>query len=414
MSTPRAALTHAPVTQFSSVDGELCAGGVPLGRLAARAGRTPFYVYDRQLVSARVAALRAALPPAIRLHYAVKANPMPALLAHLAPLVDGFDVASAGEMAKALDAGMAAANISFAGPGKRHEELAQALAAGVVLNIESARELEAVTRIAAQTGYTARVAIRVNPGFDLKTSGMKMGGGPQPFGIDAEEVPALLRGMSGGACEFTGFHIYAGSQNLRAEAISAALRQSFELVLQLAKSAPAPVRSVNLGGGFGIPYFPGEAPLDLAPVTAALADIAAQAAAQLPGAELVIELGRYLVGEAGLYVTRIVDKKKSRGRQYLVTDGGLNHHLAASGNFGQVIRKNYPVCIGNRMGQPVASLPATVVGPLCTPLDVLADAVLLPQAEVGDLIVVFQSGAYGASASPLHFLGHPPAVEMLV
>ena len=414
MSTPRAALTHAPVTQFSSVDGELCAGGVPLGRLAARAGRTPFYVYDRQLVSARVAALREALPPAIRLHYAVKANPMPALLAHLAPLVDGFDVASTGEMAKALDAGMAAASISFAGPGKRHEELAQALAAGVVLNIESARELEAVTRIAAQTGYTARLAIRVNPGFDLKTSGMKMGGGPQPFGIDAEEVPALLRGMSGGACEFTGFLIYAGSQNLRAEAISAALRQSFELVLQLAKSAPAPVRSVNLGGGFGIPYFPGEAPLDLAPVTAALADIAAQAAAQLPGAELVIELGRYLVGEAGLYVTRIVDKKKSRGRQYLVTDGGLNHHLAASGNFGQVIRKNYPVCIGNRMGQPVASLPATVVGPLCTPLDVLADAVLLPQAEVGDLIVVFQSGAYGASASPLHFLGHPPAVEMLV
>ena len=414
MSTPRAALTHAPITQFSNVDGELCVSGVPLGRLAARAGRTPFYVYDRQLISARVASLRTMLPQTIRLHYAVKANPMPALLAHLAPLVDGFDVASAGEMAKALDAGMAAANISFAGPGKRHEELAQALAAGVVLNIESARELDAATRIAEQTGYTARVAIRVNPGFDLKTSGMKMGGGPQPFGIDAEEVPALLRRMTRGACEFTGFHIYAGSQNLRAEAIGAALRQSFELVLRLAQSAPAPVRSVNLGGGFGVPYFPGEAPLDLAPVAATLTDIAAQAATQLPGAELVIELGRYLVGEAGLYVTRVVDKKISRGRQYLVTDGGLNHHLAASGNFGQVIRKNYPVCIGNRMGQPPTSLPATVVGPLCTPLDVLADAAQLPDAEVGDLIVVFQSGAYGASASPLNFLGHPPAVEMLV
>ena len=414
MSTPRTALTHAPVTQFSIVDGELCVGGVPLGRLSARAGRTPFYAYDRSLVSQRIAVLRATLPAAIRLHYAVKANPMPALLGHLAPLVDGFDVASAGEMSKALDAGMTASRISFAGPGKRHEELMQALAAGVVLNIESARELDAVTQIATRTGYRARVAIRVNPGFDLKTSGMKMGGGPQPFGIDAEEVPALLQGLAGGACEFIGFHVYAGSQNLRADAISAALRQSFELVLQLARLAPAPVRSVNLGGGFGIPYFPGEAALDLAPIAATLADISSRAATQLPEAELVLELGRYLVGEAGIYVTRVVEKKLSRGRRYLITDGGLNHHLAASGNFGQVIRKNYPVCIGNRMGQPAAALPVTVAGPLCTPLDVLADAVLLPEAEVGDFIVLYQSGAYGASASPIHFLGHPPAVEVLV
>ena len=414
MSTPRSALTHAPITQFLTVDGQLCVGGVPLGRLAARAGRTPFYAYDRQLISDRVALLRARLPAAIRLHYAVKANPMPALLGHLTPLVDGFDVASSGEMTKALDAGMATANISFAGPGKRHEELMQAVAAGVVLNIESARELDAVTQITTRTGLRARVAIRVNPGFDLKTSGMKMGGGPQPFGIDAEEVPALLQGMAGGACEFTGFHIYAGSQNLRAEAVSAALRQSFELVLQLARFAPAPVRSVNLGGGFGIPYFPGEAALDLAPIAATLAEISSHAAAQLPEAELVLELGRYLVGEAGIYATRVVEKKLSRGRHYLITDGGLNHHLAASGNFGQVIRKNYPVCIGNRMGQPNAAFPVTVAGPLCTPLDVLADAALLPEAEVGDLIAVFQSGAYGASASPLHFLGHPPAVEILV
>ena len=212
----------------------------------------------------------------------------------------------------------------------------------------------------------------------------------------------------------TGFHIYAGSQNLRADAISAALRQSFELVLQLARFAPAPVRSLNLGGGFGIPYFPGEAPLDLAPIAAALADISSRAATQLPEAELMLELGRYLVGEAGIYVTRVVDKKLSRGRHYLITDGGLNHHLAASGNFGQVIRKNYPVCIGNRLGQPPAAFPVTVAGPLCTPLDVLADSVWLPVAEVGDFIVIHQSGAYGASASPLHFLGHPPAIETLV
>jgi diaminopimelate decarboxylase len=404
---------HAPMTQFPVEDGELVVGGLPLSRLAARVGQTPFYAYHRGSLGARVAALRTALPPAIALHYAVKANPMPALVGHMARLVDGLDVASAGELRIALDAGCAPADISFAGPGKRDAELEQAVAAGVLLNVESAGELRRLADISARLGWPARVALRVNPDFELKSSGMKMGGGPKPFGIDAEAVPALLAEAGRLGLAFEGFHLFAGSQNLRAEAIIEAQQKSFELALRLSDAAPAPVRTLNLGGGFGIPYFPGETRLDLAPIGANLADIAHAAATRLPGATLVIELGRYLVGEAGLYVCRVIDRKVSRGQVFLVCDGGLHHHLSASGNFGQVLRKNYPVMIGNRANAPAETV-TTIVGPLCTPLDLLAERMALPEAQPGDLVVIFQSGAYGASASPQRFLGHPAAAEVLV
>ena len=242
---------------------------------------------------------------------------------------------------------------------------------------------------------------------------MKMGGGPKQFGVDAELVPELLAGIAKAGLQFEGFHLFAGSQNLKAESICEAQQKSYELALRLAESAPSPVRFLNLGGGFGIPYFPGEQRLDLSAVGANLAQIAARAALEMPDAELVIELGRYLVGEAGIYVSQIVDRKVSRGQIYLVVDGGLNHHLSASGNFGQVIRKNYPVAIGNRMTQQEKEI-ASVVGPLCTPLDLLADRMELAIAQPGDLVVIFQSGAYGASASPHCFLGHPHPVEVLV
>ncbi|HJV26279.1 MAG TPA: pyridoxal-dependent decarboxylase, exosortase A system-associated [Aromatoleum sp.] len=401
------------MTQFPIANGELLVGGLPLTRLAARVGQTPFYAYDRQLLDARVAELRSALPDAVELHYAVKANPMPALVAHMARLVDGLDVASAGELKVALDAGCDPADISFAGPGKRDAELAQAVAAGVLLNVESETEVRRLAEISARLGWPARVAVRVNPDFELKSSGMKMGGGPKPFGVDAEAVPALLAEIGRVGLAFEGFHLFAGSQNLRAEAIVEAQQKSFELAMRLSEAAPAAVRVVNLGGGFGIPYFPGEARLDLGPIADNLARIAEDAAGRLPGAKLVIELGRYLVGEAGLYVSRVVDRKVSRGQVFLVCDGGLHHHLSASGNFGQVIRKNYPAAIGNRADTPADTV-ATVVGPLCTPLDLLADRMALPDARPGDLVVIYQSGAYGASASPQAFLGHPPAVEVLV
>ena len=401
------------MSQFPVKDGELLVGGIPLSRLAARVGQTPFYAYDRQLLTRRVALLRAALPASLKLHYAMKANPMPALVCHMAGLVDGIDVASAGELKVALDAGANPREISFAGPGKRRAELSQAVAAGILINIESFREVAELAAIRHETGCAARVAVRVNPDFELKSSGMKMGGGARQFGVDAEQVPDLLTEIGRCGLAFEGFHIFAGSQNLRPEAIAEAQIKSFELALRLAGSAPAPVRFLNLGGGFGIPYFPGEQHLELAPIGANLSGIVERAARELPAAELVIELGRYLVGEAGLYVTRILDRKTSRGQTFLVTDGGLHHHLSASGNFGQVIRKNYPVAIGNRM-IPARLETVSVVGPLCTPLDLLAERMELAEAQAGDLVVVHQSGAYGMTASPQAFLGHPACVEILV
>lgn len=409
---------HAPMHHWPVKDGELAIGGHTVSRLAARVGQTPFYAYDRGLLHARVAQLRGALPPGVKLHYAMKANPMPALVGLMAGLVDGIDVASAGELKVALDAGADAAEISFAGPGKRDTELWQAVAAGVLVNVESMRELPLLAAASQALGMPARVAVRVNPDFELKSSGMKMGGGPKQFGLDAEVVPEALAAIAHAGLAFEGFHLFAGSQNLRAESICEAQQKSYELALRLAQHAPGPVKFLNLGGGFGIPYFPGEQRLDLAPIGANLQAIAERVARELPQAGIVIELGRYLVGEAGVYVARVVDRKVSRGQVYLVTDGGLHHALAASGNFGQVLRKNYPVSVepqGRRQhGTEGASESASVVGPLCTPLDLLADRMDMARGEVGDLTVVYQSGAYGRSASPEGFLGHPACAEVLV
>lgn len=411
MNTP---VRHASGMHFPVVDNELQVGGMALTRLAARVGSTPFYAYDRRLLGDRVAQLRAALPQDVHLHYAIKANPMPAVVQHMAGLVDGFDVASGGELKVVLDTPMQPAQISFAGPGKNEGELRQAIAAGIVINLESERELERIAGIAAEAGERPRIAIRVNPDFELKSSGMKMGGGPKQFGIDAERVPDVLAHMKTLPVEFHGFHIYSGSQNLKAESILEAQSKTFELARRLAAHAPGPVRLLNLGGGFGIPYFPGEQPLDLKTVGENLAGLMPDARRNFPEAEFVIELGRYLVGEAGIYVSRVIDRKVSRGQVFLVTDGGLHHHLAASGNFGQVIRKNYPVLVGNRVEPEGEAQPASAVGPLCTPLDLLGDKMDIGHAREGDLIVVLQSGAYGLTASPIAFLGHPAPVEVLV
>jgi diaminopimelate decarboxylase len=404
---------HAPTPNFDAHDGELVVGGRTVSEIVAHAGRTPVYVYDRAVMSRKVAELRAALPREVELHYAIKANPMPDVVRHLAGLVDGLDVASAREMRVALATGIDPGEISFAGPGKSPEELAEAIAARIVINVESELELERISAIAERTKSRPRVAIRVNPDFELKSSGMKMAGGPKQFGIDAERVPDLLRGLGQQPVEFWGFHIFSGSQNLRPEVLIDAQQKSAALAIDLARHAPAPVRLLNLGGGFGIPYFPGEKPLDIDPIGAALGHLVPEIRAVLTEARIVLELGRFLVGESGVYLCRVLDRKVSRGQVFLVTDGGLHHHLAASGNFGQVLRKNYPVLIANRIGQAAREV-ASVVGPLCTPLDLLADRMELAVAEVGDIVAVFQSGAYGFSASPLGFLSHEPPTEVIV
>ena len=404
---------HPAVHGWCSQNGELLVGGVPITRLARRAGQTPFFAYDRARIEARIGELRTHLPESLRLHYAIKANPMAALVCFLEGLVDGFDVASAGELTKALDAGMPPEHIGFAGPGKTDEELTQALAAGILVEVESAGELARVEILASDMGVVPRIALRINPDFRLKGSGMQMGGGAQQFGMDAEEVPQFIAESQARGVDIQGFHIFAGSQNLNAEIIAEIQAKTLELALGLADHLTGPLRYLNLGGGFGIPYFPKDQPLDLQRVGDNLHSICTKLLKAQPNARSVLELGRYIVGEAGLYVSRIVDRKISRGQTFLVTDGGLHHHLAASGNFGQVIRRNFPVAIANKMRERPQE-EACVVGRLCTPLDLLADKSALPRSEVGDLVAIFQSGAYGLTASPTAFLGHPIAAEILV
>ncbi|MBA2954229.1 pyridoxal-dependent decarboxylase, exosortase A system-associated [Nocardioides sp. MAH-18] len=395
-------------------NGSLCVGDVELGRLSEQVGSTPFFAYDRAKITARVAAVRSALPADIDLGFAVKANPMPALVQHLSREVDWLDVASAGEMQVALDAGTSPARVSFAGPGKTDAELRRAVAAGVLIELESATEARRAAAVGGVLGIRPRVAVRVNPDFTVKGSGMRMGGGPQQFGVDVEQVPGLLEELRDLDVAVEGFHVFAGSQNLQSEILVDAQRRTVDLVLELAAKWPDEISYLNLGGGFGIPYFERDRPLDLRAVGDNLRRLVTEEIRPAhPTARVVIELGRYLVGEAGIYVTRVVDRKTSRDKTYLVVDGGMHHQLAASGNFGQVIRRNYPIAVGEpRRGAERERV--TVVGSLCTPLDLLGDDVDLPHAEPGDLIVLFQAGAYGLTASPTRFLGHPEPAEIVV
>ena len=394
--------------EFAGQAGEL----VIAGRLASdwAAAGTPVFVYDAGIVAARVARFRAAFP-GIDLHYAIKANPLPALLAAVGPLVDGLDVASAGELGRALAVKPAAA-ISFAGPGKRDAELETAIRAGATVNLESEGEGSRALAIAGRLGIVPQLAVRVNPDVELRGSGMKMGGRPSPFGIDAERVPALVRRLVAAGADWRGFHVYAGSQALDAEAIADTQTAVVALAARLAEAAGAEPPLVNLGGGFGVPYFAEDRPLDVEAVGARLAGTLAGRPAVLAESRFAIELGRWLVAEAGVYLTRVVDVKASGGERFVVCDGGLNHQLAASGNFGTVVRRNYPLAAAARLGGEPAET-VSVVGPLCTPLDRLGDRVGLPPVEAGDVIAVFLAGAYGASASPAGFLGHPPAREVV-
>ncbi len=399
---------------YAARDGQLAIGGLTARQLVEQAGGTPLFVYSRQHLTDRMAQLRAAMPARLAVHYAVKANPWRPVLEHMAGLADGFDIASGGELKLVTAAGIDPALVSFAGPGKRDWELEAAIHAGVTLNCESANEARRALAIGERLGKAPRIAIRVNPEFELRGSGMKMGGGAKPFGIDAERVPALAREVIAARADWRGLHIFTGSQALDAEAIAETQGNVLDLADRLAREiGTGPLPKLNMGGGLGIPYFAGDPPVDLSLVGERLAERFADLPETLAKTQLCIELGRFLVGEAGVYLCEIVDRKDSHGETYLVTDGGLHHQLAASGNFGTVVRRNYPVAIATRFDTP-ADEEVNVVGCLCTPLDRLADKALLPHAEVGDLVAVFCAGAYGASASPANFLGQGPAREVLV
>ncbi len=398
---------------FSEQTGELQVGGFTVSQLAKHCGQTPFYVYDLGIAERQVAKFRESMPFGIHLHYAVKANPHNFVITHFMKLVDGLDMASGGELERVRDCGADMENVSFAGPGKRDPEIELAIVLGATLNLESEHEAARALDTARRLDVRPKLAVRVNPDFELKGSGMSMGGGAKPFGIDQARVPDLVRSLLDSGADWRGFHIYSGSQSLDADAIADSQEASLALAADLAAEIGAPPKSVNLGGGFGIPYTASDTPLDVELVGKRLGKALASRAAILSETQFVIELGRWLIGEAGVYVARILDRKESKSEIFLITDGGMHHHLAASGNFGMVMKRNYPVLIANRMGdEPVET--ATIVGPLCTPLDRLAHQIAVPVAEIGDYVAVFASGAYGLSASPVNFLSHPVAKEIVV
>jgi diaminopimelate decarboxylase len=394
----------------ANADGQLLIGRRPVSELIAEAGVTPLFVYDTRIIERQIERFRAAMPSEVALHYAVKANPYGELLSWIAQQVDGFDIASPGELGRVAHLGLP---ISFAGPGKTDQQLETAIRAGVTINLESEGEAERALAIAAQGSRPPRLAVRVNPPFTLKGAGMKMGGLASQFGVDHDRAPALIRRLIAAGAEWRGLHIFAGSQSLHADALIDVQAATVALAAELADQAGASPPEVNLGGGFGIPYFPGDEPLDLETVGAVLSKVLAERPKILAETRFAIELGRWLVGEAGVYLARIVDRKESRGETFLVADGGLQHMLAATGNFGQLLRRNYPVAIANKFGSEPAEN-VTITGCLCTPLDLLAHEVALPRAKVGDLVAIFCAGAYGLSASPQEFLSQPRARELLV
>jgi diaminopimelate decarboxylase len=399
---------------FGAEEGMLLIGGCGAASLVDEAGDTPLFVYDMGIVEATMRRLRDAMPRIVDVHYAIKANPHAPLLARMAGQVDGFDVASGGEAARALEAGMPADRISFAGPGKRDDELRFAIEAGITINLESEGEGARALALADRLGRTPRLAVRVNPDFDLRGSGMRMGGGARPFGVDADRAASLARAMTDAGADWRGWHIFAGSQALDPMAIIEMQAATIALAAGLSDAVGQAPPLVNLGGGFGVPYFPGDKRLDIRPIGVAL-DTALEGRPDiLKDSHFALELGRWLVAEAGVYLTRVVDVKQSQGETFVVVDGGLHHQLAASGNFGTVVRRNYPLAVANRFGAVPAPDPVTVVGCLCTPLDRLGDKVALPPVGPGDLVAIFLAGAYGASASPTAFLGHPPPRELLV
>ncbi|QGT79016.1 pyridoxal-dependent decarboxylase, exosortase A system-associated [Guyparkeria halophila] len=398
-------------------NGHLSIDGQPL---SARVAQTPAYLYSRRCLDASVASLRAVLPASIGIHYAIKANPFPPLVRHLAEQVDGFDCASLAEMQLARDVANDAQRLSIAGPAKSRAEHRFAIEAGITINTESVGEIERILTESRRLGRRARVALRVNPPFALKGSGMHMGGGARPFGIDSEAIPALLEQrdrLAEGGIDLVGLHLFAGSQSLDAEAIAATLNAWTDLLRDWQQATGFTPEELIIGPGLGVAYHPGDRPLDLDALAPAFARLAADLAAlgDAGGRRVVtrLEIGRFLVAGAGVYLTQVVDRKVSRGTTYLVCDGGMHHHLALSGNLGAVLRRNWPLVAADRLDVP-ASETVDLAGPLCTPLDVLGKQQSLPPLAPGDRIAVLQSGAYGASASPTGFLSREPAIEYLI
>lgn len=395
---------------------ELLVGDLTVSKIAQEFG-TPLFIYDEGILEAQLSALRNALPASFSISYSVKANPTQAILKFFVGHGCGLEIASGGELQQAIAAGCPPNHIIFAGPGKTVAELELALRYQIKeIHVESLRELRRIGELCRQTSLQANIALRVNPSADAQGGAMRMGGKPAPFGIDEECVDEVIsEALADSRLTFTGIHLFTGTQVLDYQILINQYRKGIEIARRVAAKFGQPISTLDFGGGLGIPYFPGEQQLDLNQFRSALRGLVSEIeqGGVFASTEFMVEPGRFLVGEAGVYVSRVNDIKISRGRKFLILDGGMHHHLAASGNLGQTIKRNYPVALLNKL-----SLPDTeqmdVVGPLCTPLDTMARNVMLPAAEVGDLFGIFQSGAYALSASPVGFLSHPTPPEVLI
>ncbi len=378
---------------------------------------TPIFIYDRAVLDRKYDALRSALPGRFSIYYSIKANPASAVVKHFLGRGCGIEIASAGEFQKAMDAGCAPEHILFAGPGKSEAELELVLSRSIgEIHMESLTEAKRIAAICRRRGRRAQVAIRINPAGEAEGGAMRMGGRPAPFGMDEEILDQVLDYvLAEPELDLCGIHLFTGTQILDAAVLQNQYRHGLELARRVVKRLDRPLRTLDFGGGLGIPYFAHEQELNLEclqkKLTALFQEIDGDPA--FKGTQFLVEPGRFLAGEAGVYLTRIGDIKTSRGKKFLIVDGGMNHHLAASGNLGQTIKRNYPIALVNKLKAP-ADDTVDIVGPLCTPLDTLARAIALPVAEIGDLVGIFQSGAYGRSASPVGFLSHPLPAEIWV
>jgi diaminopimelate decarboxylase len=401
---------------FEIVGSDLYVGKLAVSQVAEEYG-TPVYIYDKGCLEAKHSSLTSALPPEFNVYYSIKANPNRAILRFFLSRGCGLEVASDGEIYQALQAGCRPESIVFAGPGKTEAELLFAIRNNLgEIHAESFQEIKRISKIASELDIKANVSLRINPSSDVQGGAMRMGGKPIQFGIDEEQIgEALDIIVSQPSINFRGIHLFSGTQILDAGILVGQYRNAAKIARTIVDRLKAPLRTIDLGGGLGIPYFPSEHELDLNELRTGLSAFMEEIRrdACFRGTRFIIEPGRYLVGESGLFVTRVLDIKQSRGRKFIILDGGMNHHLAASGNLGQTIKRNFPLAIANKMDKPNVEK-AEVVGPLCTPLDTLARAIELPLAEIGDLVVVFQSGAYARTASPIGFLSHLSPPEVLV
>ena len=399
---------------FSADDaGQLLIGGTPAEALVAEAGGTPLFVYDNNIVGAQIARFKGAMADGIALHYSVTANPYEPLLEFLGRYVDGFRIVSLGELKRLQHARLTGIPMNFAGPGKLDAELEAAVSAGATISVESEGEAARAIRAAEKVGIQPRISVRVTPPFSIEAGCVTLVPAASPFGVDAERVPALVQGLVEAGVDWRGLHMFAGSQCLDADALAQVHRVTVAHAGEIAETIGVPIPELNLGSGFDIACRPGDAPLDIDRVALALNQTLRTAPSLLATTRVTNELGRWLVGECGVYLTRVLDRTESCGQTFLTTDGGGHHLIGATGSLGERGMANFPIAVANRFGQPPEE-DVTVTGCLCTPFDALGDDVSLPRAEVGDLIAVFCAGAYGLSASPQAWESRPLAREMLV